>query len=183
MCLDSCRPQDAPLPQELINVSTPLVVPAWDRALQAHPDRAFVRYIIDGLTHGFRIGFNRSSAFQSSSANMASALLHPEVVTDYLRKEISLGRMLGPFPSSFSAPELHINPFGVIPKGHQPGKWRLITNLSFPPGRSVNDGIDPVLCSLSYTTVDRVAEIVVQLGAGALLAKVDIESAFRLIPV
>ena len=183
MCLDSCRPRDAPLPQELTIVSTPLVVPAWEKALQAHPDRAFVRYILDGLTCGFRIGFNRSAALQSSSANMASARFHPEVVTDYLQKELSLGRMLGPFPNSFSIPELHTNPFGVIPKGHQPGKWRLITNLSSPPGRSVNDGIDPELCSLSYTTVDRVAEIVTQLGAGAWLAKVDIESAFRLIPV
>ena len=58
-----------------------------------------------------------------------------------------------------------------------------ITDLSFPPARSVNDGIDPELCSLSYTTVDRAAEIAARLGRGALLAKVDIESAFRLIQV
>ena len=43
----------------------------------------------------------------------------------------------------------------------------LITDLSFPPHQSVNDGIDPDLCSLAYTTV----------------AKIDIESAYRLIPV
>ena len=75
-----------------------------------------------------------------------------------------------PFPSAFTAPELHINPFGVIPKG-QSGKWRLITDLSFPPAGSVNDGIDTEFCSLSYTTVDRVAEVAVSLGPGALLAK------------
>ena len=34
-----------------------------------------------------------------------------------------------------------------------------------------------------YTTVDHVAEVAVNLGPGALLAKVDIESAYRLIPV
>ena len=44
----------------------------------------------------------------------------------------SLGRMLGPFQASLSATDLQINRFGVIPKGHQPGKWRLITDLSFP---------------------------------------------------
>ena len=114
---------------------------------------------------------------------MGSAQLHPEIITEYIEKELSLGRMLGPFPASFLTPELHVNRFGVIPKGHNSGKWRLITDLSFPPGQSVNDGVDPDLCSLSYTTVDRVAEIVVGLGRGALLAKVDIESAYRLIPV
>ena len=30
--------------------------------------------------------------------------------------------------------------------------------MFFPPGRSVNDGIDPNLCSLSYVTVDAVAK-------------------------
>ena len=47
---------------------------------------------------------------------MASAQLHPEVIDEYLRKELDMGRMLRPFPSTFSVPELHINRFGVIPK-------------------------------------------------------------------
>ncbi|KAL5468945.1 hypothetical protein EMCRGX_G030105 [Ephydatia muelleri] len=47
----------------------------------------------------------------------------------------------------------------------------------------VNDGIDPVLCSLSYVSINTVAAIVVSLGAGSLLAKIDIESAYRLVPV
>lgn len=113
---------------------------------------------------------------------MPSAALHPEVVSDYLDKELALGRMLGPFPLSH-APSCHISRFGVIPKGHNTGKWRLITDLSFPHGRSVNDGIDPDLCSLSYITVDAVADRIRQLGVGTMMAKVDIESAYRLIPV
>ena len=40
----------------------------------------------------------------------------------------------------------------------------------------MNDGITPELCSLSYMLVDHVAEAVTSLRAGALLAKVDIES-------
>ena len=47
----------------------------------------------------------------------------------------------------------------------------------------MNDSINPALCSLSYTTVDEIADLAAQLGHGALLAKVDIESAYRLIPV
>ena len=56
-------------------------------------------------------------------------------------------------------------------------------DLSFPHGQSVNDSIDLSLCSLSYTTVDDITDVAAQLGTGALLAKVDIESAYRLVPV
>ena len=59
----------------------------------------------------------------------------------------------------------------VFPKGHDQGKWWLITDLSFPHGHSVNDGIYPSLCSLTYSTVDEVTGLVMRLGCGALLAK------------
>ena len=69
----------------------------------------------------------------------------PEVVKWYIRKECTL---LGPFnPSLF--PEVHTSQFGVIPKS-EPGTWRLIVDLSAPEGASVNDGIDPEVCSLHY---------------------------------
>ena len=41
----------------------------------------------------------------------------------------------------------------MIPKS-EPGKWRLIVDLSSPKGASVNDGISKELCSLSYVHVD-----------------------------
>lgn len=86
--------------------------------------------------------------------------------------------MLGPFTSREQLPPVHISRFGIIPKGYNTGKWRLITDLSFPDGHSVNDGIDRNLCSLTYSTVDDVAHLVAKLGQGSLLAKVDIESAY-----
>ena len=183
LCLDSCRSTEATIPPELAVVRTPLVVAEWASALQAHSDRAFVRYVIEGLSYGFRIGFNRDTPLKPASSNMHSAHMHPTVITKYIQGEISRGRMLGPFPPTFAPPELQINWFRVIPKGHNMGKWRLITDLSFPPGRRVNDGVDPEPCSLTYTTVDEVATIIAGLGRGALMEKVDVESAYRLVPV
>ena len=106
------------------------------------------------------------------------------MVQAYLDKEQSVG-LLGPFaPNDLGIlPALHLNRFGVILKGHNTGKWPLITDLSHPPGQSVNSGIDPELCSLSYISVDRLAMVAASYTAGALLAKIDIESAYRLIPV
>ena len=58
---------------------------------------------------------------------------------------------------------------------------RLIIHLSHPKGASVNDGIEPELCTLKYASVDKAA--VLSLGRGALLAKLDVESTYRILPV
>ena len=116
---------------------------------------------------------------------MHSAMEHPEVIQTYLVGECAKWPMLSPFSKAEAQtlPALHINRFTVIPKGHDTGKWRLLTDLSYPPGECVNDGIAPEFCSLTYTSVDKVAEVATHYGGGALMAKIDIESAYRLIPV
>ena len=80
-------------------------------------------------------------------------------------------------------PNLQVSSFGVIPKKGQPGKWRLIVDLSSPGGASVNDGIDPAEFTLHYITVDQIIRLVSGLGKGALMAKFDVESAYRNVPV
>ena len=161
---------------------SPLRVPAWAIALCGHPDPEFVEAIVRGLRDGFRIGFDRASPLVSAVRNMPSAAEHDDAVSEYVDTELRKRHFLGPYSTEEFAGG-HINRIGVIPKGHTPGKWRIITDLSFPTGGSVNDGIDPLLCSLSYVSVDEVAAIAAGLGRGALLAKIDIESAYRLVPV
>ena len=87
----------------------------------------------------------------------------------------------GPFEPS-SLPQLHISRFGIIPK-KATNKWRLICDLSSPEGYSINDGISEELSSLSYVSVDDAADRILALGQGSMLAKVDIRSAYRIIPV
>ena len=70
-----------------------------------------------------------------------------------------------------------------IPKRGQVNKWRLIVDLSAPDGYSVNDGINPQHCTLSYISVDVIAQTVLSLGRGCLLAKTDVKSAYRQVPV
>ena len=176
LCLDMARPPiyEPPLPFD--RATTPLIAPQWQRVLSHHPDREFARYILKGLTEGFRTGYRRANPLRSATGNMPSASQHPEVIDEYLRTELSLGRMLGPFSLDQVPPHTHVNRMGLTPKGHNTGKWRLITDLSYPRGASVNDGIDPRLCSLSYTSVDDVARRVSVMGVGTLMAKTDIAS-------
>ena len=89
-------------------------------------------------------------------------------------------RVVGPLSSPRSH-SIHVSRFGVIPKGSS-GKWRLVLDLSSPEGASVNSGIDKTLCSLSYATVDEAVSQVVHLGRGALMAKLDIKTTYRLVP-
>ena len=80
-------------------------------------------------------------------------------------------------------PGVHITCSRVIPKKHVQNEWRMILDLSSLEGCSVNNGADPALCFLTYPSVrDAIAEIAC-LGKGALLAKVDVKSAFRIVPV
>ena len=171
-------------PQELLVIKSPLHahLRAWQAGLAAHPDREFAAYILEGLQYGFRVGFDHTKPLKPASKNMPSAQLHPEVIDQYLAKEASAGRILGPIAAG-TTNRAQTNRLGVVPKGHTPGRWRLITDLSFPEGASVNEGIDPHLCSIQYTSVDRVAKAAQSLGVGTLLAKLDVQAAYRLIPV
>ena len=82
--LDCCQATMPPSHPDLLPTHTPLDQGAWELVLWQHPDRAFVRFLLTGLQTGFRIGFRRPSPLQLASRNMHSALLHPEVVQEYL---------------------------------------------------------------------------------------------------
>ena len=87
------------------------------------------------------------------------------------------------YPRHVSPPGIHFSPIGVIPKKNRPGKWRLIVDLSSPRGFSINDGVSSDLSTLSYTSVDHLASLVLSHGEGALLVKADIKEAYRMIPI
>ena len=170
-------PRGLPAPSPI-----PLRLAAWEEALYPHPDKQFCRYILRGLQQGFHVGFHQvCSPLKSARRNISSAYEHPEVVDNYLLAECTAGRVLGPF--SYPPPGLHTRRFGVIPKKSQPGKWRLIVDLSSPRGFSVNDGISEDLCSLRYPSFDLATQLVVSQGPGALLSKLDIKEPYRMVPV
>ena len=120
---------------------TPINVDRFQHELCHHPNPDKLAYVVQGLRNGFHLGFNYSTSLKSATGNMVSALLHPQVIDNYLQLEVQkTGRVAGPF-SQPPLSVLHVSRFGVIPKRHQPGKWRLILDLSSSVGQSVNDGI------------------------------------------
>ena len=181
--LDACRPNNSlELPALLKHIETPVNLATWERAMLSHPDRQFTNFILKGLSEGFRVGYQYDTAeLKQEGKNMPCS--NPQVITEYLQNELKANRVVRLSEEEASTAEIHCSSIGIIPKKNKPGKWRLIVDLSSPPGGSVNDGIDKELCSLSYTSVDIIGKKVLSLGKGSLLAKMDIKQAYRMIPV
>ena len=142
---------------------TPINTGKLELELLGHLDRSVADYVLTGPCHGFRLGFNPAAvSLRSASQNMSSALLQPEVIDNYLLAEMGKARIAGTFPTS-PLTNLHTSRFGVIPKKHQPGKWRLILDLFSPPGSNVNDGIQREFFSVQYKSVDDVIDGIMDL--------------------
>ena len=159
--------------------TTPINISAFEKEL-VHYDRTLSNYIVSGLKNGFDLGYTGPdlSVFWR---NLKSAYVHPDRVNAYLMNEISLGRIMGPFDN----PPFRIfrcSPLGIVPK-KIPGKFRTILNLSAPHGLSVNDFISKEDYSLTYISVDKAIDMILSLGKGCYLTKVDIKDAFRILPI
>ena len=156
-----------------------LPISSWEPYLSKHPDQTYAAFLRRGISQGFRIGIDSKHRLRSTHGNLASVRANPETVSRYIDGEVLAGKL-----SVARTPEVvRTNPIGIIPKPHQPGKFRLIVNLSDPVGGSVNDGISPELCSLRYTSVDEAVASISRCGRGALMAKFDLRSAYRMVPV
>ena len=163
---------------------SPIRLPILARLLRSHPDQEFVSFIVNGLADGFHVGFSPGSPLApSSTRNHPSSRANCQIISSYIREEVSLGRMVGPIPEDVALSwGVHCSPIGLIPKS-QPGQWRMIVDLSFPRGVSVNDGISSSCCSVVYTSVDDAVQFLRQLGPHALMVKVDLKSAYRIVPI
>lgn len=158
---------------------SPINVENLVNLLDKYPNKDDAALLKNGFTNGFRLNYSGNS-FQSDVKNLKSAYLHSNELNEKISKELKLGHIIGPFNEP-PLDNFKVSPVGLVPKSD--GGWRLITHLSYPYGGSVNDGIDDKLCSVSYTSFDKVSQMVFDLGCGALMAKRDIKSAFRLLPI
>ena len=136
--------------------------------------------IINGFTQGFKLDFvgERKSSF---APNLLFAREFPGVIDSKVASEVALGRIAGPFDTPPVDP-LWVSPVGAVPKKIK-GEYRMIQDLSYPEGSSVNDGNPRELSTVHYATVDDAISLVKKSGRDSALAKADIKSAFRIIPV
>ena len=97
-----------------------------------------------------------------------------------INKELASNRIAGPF--TLKPPGLILSPLAAVPKKDS-SELRLIHDLSFPLGDSVNSHISRDECSVQYLLLDDCIDIILKIGKGCLISKADIKSAFRILPI
>ena len=135
---------------------------------------------MQGFASGFSLHYDGPQHVRFSG-NHQSALQATTVVDEKIRHEVDLGRVAGPF-RDIPFVNFQSSPLGLVPK-HDPGKYRLIHDLSFPKGDSINAYTAREYSTVQYESLDRVVELVRSCGLNSLIAKADIRDAFRIIPI
>lgn len=159
--------------------ATPIIFEQLHMYIQDYPHQEDKQFLLQGFSKGFKLNFAGPRTL-TESKNLKSAQQHPDQIKNILDQETKLGRMAGPYPvRPFS--NLRISPVGIVPK--KSGGWRLITHLSAPEGNSINDFIDPKYCSVKYSSFDEAVTLVQSQGPACLIGKMDLKSAFRLLPI
>lgn len=158
---------------------TPIKVPALSKYLAKYPIRENALELLEGFQFGFKLCYEGPRRPYNCNNLKSLKLLTTEAI-QLVNKEINMGRVAGPFPYS-PLHNLRLSPIGMVPK--KDGTFRLIHHLSHPAGDSVNDYIDHKYCSVRYTPFEEALEMLEKLGSGALMARLDVKSAFRLLPV
>lgn len=159
----------APSPVNLTNLQTAL-------SSYNSPDASA---LLEGFTNGFSINYSGPRQPRECK-NSASIRQNISLAQQKIDKEVSAGRIAGPFKNR-PLVNLQVSPIALLPKKN--GGFRLIHNLSSPRDKSINDFIDPKLCSVQYTSFDEAVHMIQDLGANCSLVKVDLKDAFRLLPV
>ena len=93
--------------------------------------------------------------------------------------------MDSPIVSPFATPPLsefpHLSHRSCSKK--DPSEFRLIHHLFYPQGSCVNDFIPDHCCTVKYASVGDATKSIQRLGRGCFMAKTDVKSAFRIIPI
>lgn len=138
------------------------------------------QFLVTGFRDGFHVPFEGVISEERPIRNHPSAVCNKAEVNKKLGDELSAKRIMGPFRDK--PPNLICSPLALVPK-KEPGKFRLIQDLSYPKGKSINDGIDKKFTEVQYDSIDTVVQKVKQCGRNCLMAKTDIENAFRILPI
>ena len=164
--------------QARIHVTSNLNIAAWERCLQDYPDQLLIQY----LKFGFPLSLNKDNKLNNDQiTNHFLARQFPEAVDEYLAKEIKMGAIIGP-DNNIQCTEYHSSPLLTGPKDGD--KRRIILDLSYPRGASVNYQVDRNMFDNQpfvwrFPTIDDIVQEMVKDSVDKSIFKIDIGRAFR----
>ena len=168
--------------QVRIPIKSGLNIESWKKYLGDYPDQKLIQY----LQYGFLLSIKNPELLRNQQVkNHFSALQHPAAIEEYLAKERSHGAILGPIRDMGNNPKhsvIHCSPLLTRPKDLD--KRRVILDLSYPQGLSLNDQVDKLAFDtskflLKFPSIDDIVQELCDHGDDVTIAKMDVARAFR----
>ena len=157
---------------------------AWHDAMTrtgyAAAEPAQYARIMNGILHGVDIDYKGDRSVSRFGANLPVSEEDRPKVSAVIAADVAAGKKAGPFAEQ-PFPIFNVSPVGAVPKKNT-GKIRVIHHLSYPyHGDSINaqTGEEP----LTFSSFADAAKAVARLGRGCWLVKLDVEGAYKVIPV
>ena len=171
--LPNCLGARIPLPSSL-NLE------AWRLYIDTDTDEVD---LLQYLQFGFPLGYLGPISPTHDTQNHDSASRFPAHIDHFISTEKEAGAMIGPFNAPPFAPWVHVSPLMSRPKA-DPGKRRVITDLTFPADSSINAYVmkNSALGEVREHTLPSFTDLVTALrGAGphAHLFTIDIARAYK----
>ena len=167
-------------------------IPVFSKINHAYLDRELVSYkdrqVTEFLEFGFPINHDGRETNHSLCKNHSGATLFSFETTNYLNTEVREGSSIGPIGCDFFEVPIALSPLNSVEKNSSTKERRFIVDLSFPPGKAVNEGIDKKTymgetISWNLPGVDDLVGLIKFKGKGCGLFKRDLRRAYRQIPV
>ena len=150
-----------------------------------HPDRNLVSWCINGFKHGFTLGLTRSPTLWPDPPNSKKVRDNPLITWNLIKEEIHNGFVLGPFQSK-PIKNLFCVPINIVEKETSSGLYRLIQDFSYPwdnPMNGINAMVPKENKQVSYSGIEDVARMALQLGAPSWAMRIDIKHVFKCLPL
>lgn len=144
------------------------------------------REVVMFLRYGWPLNYTQPPGGQPplTFGNHKGAVLHAQEIREYIKRELAYGALSGPYCSLPWLDRVAVSPMTTRPKKDS-SKRRIITDLSWPLGAGVNEGIPKetylaIKTKLLYPSVDSICFRAFQLGKGKAWGwKRDMSRAFR----
>ena len=158
------------------DVKSQLNLQAWSEGLRNHQDSDFTKQLLHGIEFGIDIGYTGPRKLQIHDI-WPSISKYQEAVEENINSDLIKQRSLVPYTAPPSSSFVR-NPIRAFPKKRSQ-KVSVITDLSWTPGGSVSQHIPRE----QYIKFNEIVSAVKSCGYGAVMAKLDLESAFKQILV
>lgn len=167
-----------------IPIKTKMNVSFLETELENYADKEVLEY----FKYGWPIGMSHKLSNSRVCSNHKSAVDYPIQIGGYVNTQLSEGSIIGPFKNNPFSSHFFVAPLSSVEKRDSHDR-RILSDLSFPPGRSINDRIPKKeylgeTFILRFATVDSLVNLIKEKlrenkQEQILLFKKDLRNAYR----